>query len=118
MQNLLIDNCGQCGLDFATSVEEPLLLKCELCGQNMHNKCLRKILGEKYCEEITSEQVKSLLNPFGLKGFHYMCSSCSKANLLSAVTDEDNQHSATDRNNNVVSTHVSGTQTTSAEEKN
>ena len=116
MQNLLIDNCGQCGLDFATSVEEPLLLKCELCGQNMHNKCLRKILGEKYYEEITSEQVKSLLNPFGLKGFHYMCSSCSKANLLSAVTDEDNQHSATDRNNNVVSTHVSETQT--AAEKN
>ena len=68
VQNFLVDNCGECGNDFATTIEEPLLLQCELCGQNMHIDCLKKkLLGNHYHEGITCEQVKSLIDPFGLK---------------------------------------------------
>ena len=81
IQNLLLDDCGICGCKFATSLDEPLLLQCEVCGQNIHNECLQKLLGESYHENLTPEEVKLLFNPLGLQGFHYLCTSCSKATI-------------------------------------
>ena len=83
IQNLLLDNCGLCGGKFATHLDEPSLLPCELCGQNIHKPCLINLLGEKYHENITSADVKSLVNPFQLKSFHYLCSSCSSTTIPS-----------------------------------
>ena len=69
IQNLLLDTCNVCGSDFATGLEEKLLLQCELCGQNFHEPCLEKLLGEKYHDNLTREEVLSLINPLQLFGY-------------------------------------------------
>ena len=81
IQNLLCDTCGICGIEFATKLEEKLLLKCKLCGQNTHLPCLQKILGTKYHDDITSEEVLRVINPLGLQGLHYLCLSCSDSTI-------------------------------------
>ena len=104
IQNLLLETCGICGIDFATSLEEPLLLQCELCGQNIHTQCLKKLLGNKFYEGITPKEVKLLLNPFGLQGIHYLCNSCSKATIPQNFHTEDDE-SNLDNLNNAMLTH-------------
>ena len=81
IQNLLLDKCGVCGCDFATALEEKLLLICEICGQNMHTPCLQNLLGGKYHENITRDEVLCLINPLGVQGFHYLCSTCSNSTI-------------------------------------
>ena len=90
IQNLLLDNCGLCGNKFATYLDEPLLLPCELCGQNIHRLCLINLLGAKYHEDITPAEVKLLLNPFQLKNFHYLCSSCSSTTIPTETLNSEN----------------------------
>ena len=81
IQNLLLDNCSICGVAFATKLDEKPLLECELCGQNIHMPCLRNILGENYHENITKEEVLHIINPLGMNGVHYLCSSCSNSTI-------------------------------------
>ena len=81
VQNILCDTCGICNNVFATSLEEPLILQCEICGQNIHRSCLKNILGDRFHENITHDEVMLLINPFQLEGFHYLCSSCSKETI-------------------------------------
>ena len=83
IENLLLDQCGICGNQFATELNEKLLLQCKLCGQNAHLACLKTLLGESYHEELTSEDVLRLINPLKLDGLHYLCSSCSKSTIPS-----------------------------------
>ena len=81
IQNLFLNTCNICGFDFATGLEEKLLLQCELCGQNFHEPCLEKLLGEKYHDNLTREEVLTLINPLQLLGFHYLCSSCTETTI-------------------------------------
>ena len=78
-----------CGRAFATGLEEKLLLQCELCGQNFHDSCLKELLGSKYHEDITSDEVRNFINPLNLAGFHYLCSSCSNHTIPSELSDDD-----------------------------
>ena len=89
IENLLIDDCSVCGETFATGLEDKLLLQCELCGQNYHNACLKELLGHKYHDDITKEEVHKLINPLNLVGFHYLCSSCSNDTIPSELADDD-----------------------------
>ena len=43
--------------------------------------CLRNILGENYHENITKEEVLHIINPLGMNGVHYLCSSCSNSTI-------------------------------------
>ena len=85
IQNLLLDECNICKQQFATKLDEKLLLQCKLCGQNMHFDCLKTLLGNKYCDELTSEEVSLIINPLGLDGLHYLCGSCS----ITTIPSED-----------------------------
>lgn len=81
IQNLLVDTCPECNELFSTGLDEKLFLKCKLCGQNFHRPCLEKMLGEHFQENMTQDDVLKLLNPFGLKGFHYLCQYCSSSTI-------------------------------------
>ena len=81
IQNLLLDNCGMCLSNFATGIDEISLLQCEMCGQGIHRQCLKSLLGDKFREDITPNEVKLLINPYGLEGIHYLCNSCSKTSI-------------------------------------
>ena len=77
IQNLLIDKCQFCELNYATGVKEVLLLQCCLCGQNVHDVCLKKLLGEHYSSIMTAEDVKKVMNPLNIKTLNFMCTRCS-----------------------------------------
>ena len=64
IQNLLIDKCQFCDQHYATLKDEAPLLKCSLCGQGVHSKCLKELLGEEYSDEMTADDVLKLINPF------------------------------------------------------
>ena len=83
IQNLLLDECGMCGEQYATAMDEKLLLQCKLCGQNAHLKCLKTLLGEKFHDDLTSDCVSNLINPLKLDGLHYLCGSCSSSTIPS-----------------------------------
>ena len=83
IENLLLDKCGMCGNQFATALNEKLLLQCKLCGQNAHLECLKELLGESYHSDLTHEDVSRLINPLGLDGLHYLCDSCSNSTIPS-----------------------------------
>ena len=103
IQNLLIDTCNICGSDFATSLDEKLLLQCELCGQNFHEPCLEKLLGEKYHDHLTREEVSLIINPLQLTGFHYLCSSCTKTTIPLEQTSM--KSTSSNKNKDCVSHH-------------
>lgn len=83
IQNLLIEKCDICKKHFATALSDKLLLPCKLCGQNMHIECLKTLLGEKYHDDITNDEVMNILNPFKVENLHYLCSTCTASTLPS-----------------------------------
>ena len=85
IQNLLIDKCQFCLQNYATDKDEKLLLSCSICGQSVHDSCLQNILGNKYTNELTACDVLSLLNPYNLSSFHFLCNRCSVANIPQSV---------------------------------
>ena len=89
IENLLLDKCGMCGRQFATELDEQLLLQCKLCGQNTHLACLKTLLGGSYHDDLTSEEVARLINPLKLKGLHYLCDTCTKDTIPSEPGKKD-----------------------------
>ena len=81
IQNLLIDKCQFCEQHYATPKDEGSLLNCSLCGQSVHKECLKKLLGEKYSETITAQEVMNLINPFNISSLNFMCLECTSATL-------------------------------------
>ena len=81
IQNLLIDKCQFCDHYYATPRNEVPLLQCSLCGQSVHNECLKKLLGDKYLETMTTSEVEKLVNPFNISSLKFMCVQCSCATL-------------------------------------
>ena len=81
VQNLLIDQCQFCDQHYATCKSDGSLLQFSLCGQEVHEKCLKKLLGERYTKTLTTEQVEKLINPFNIISLKFMCLKCSCATL-------------------------------------
>ena len=89
IQNLLIDKCQFCSCNYATGREQKLLLQCHLCGQNMHDKCLKNLLGEKFTNDLTLSDVNSIINPFNISTMHFLCGRCSKETIPQAMDSND-----------------------------
>lgn len=77
IQNLLVDVCHVCNEQFATGIDDKSYLQCELCGQSFHQPCLESLLGDRFNEDMTKQDVQKILNPLNLNGLHYLCNFCS-----------------------------------------
>lgn len=76
IQNLLIDTCQFCTRMYAIQVHEKSLLRCSVCGQGVHNECLKDILGSAYSETMTADDVMKIINPLSIETMKFMCSQC------------------------------------------
>ena len=81
IQNLLIDKCQFCSVNYMTSKDDTLLLQCSKCGQNVHKECLATLLGEKYNSGLTAQDVMDIVNPYKIDSFHFLCQRCSLSNI-------------------------------------
>jgi len=75
IRNLLPTRCGTCDELYATHREDFPILPCEKCGNEPHKTCLALMLGID-SHELSSEIVKTTLNPTGFECMHYICHQC------------------------------------------
>ena len=57
----------------------PKLLSCKKCGQEVHKKCLLETLSIDDNEELDSSLVQRKLNRFNVEGLHYLCKISEEA---------------------------------------
>ena len=86
IQNLLPDTCAMCNEIYCVSNNEAMLLSCVVCGQEVHKKCLSKLINpdgtvDSVLSEMTSERIQGIINPLKIPGFVYVCTHCSKTHL-------------------------------------
>lgn len=72
IQSLLPEECNICNQSYTIQKNDPPLLSCSICLQEVHRKCYLPIL-----------QARSLINTsdytvLDIPGFHYFCSWCEK----------------------------------------
>ena len=78
IQNLLPDECSICKEQYCVKKDDPRILPCKRCGQDIHKSCIRNILGIDE-ENLSSTEIYKLINPFGLSFLYYLCGNCEKS---------------------------------------
>ena len=81
IQNLLPEKCDICNEVYIMGNEDSILLPCEKCGQEFHQKCLFQILQICQKEKIDRQLVQKMINPFDLSSLRYLCKSCDEATI-------------------------------------
>ena len=74
IQNLLPEECLICKEQYCLKKDDPRILPCKRCGQDIHKSCIRNILGIDE-ENLPSTEIYKLINPFGLSFLYYYLSS-------------------------------------------
>ena len=69
-----------CVNTYATNRSQPLLLQCCKCGQNVHEPCLKGLLGIEVAH-LSSANVMTLINPLKIPSLHFFCHRCSDTNI-------------------------------------
>ena len=106
IQNLLPDICSICNEVYCVKNSDVSLLSCDICGQEIHHKCLIKLVENKVTEgknislaTLTKDQVIEMVNPLGIPGWAYICKFCSKDH----IPDENSGLKKKAKNSNVSS---------------
>ena len=88
IQNLLPDICSICDDVYCVKNNDVSLLSCDICGQEIHRKCLNNIIGNKVTENdnislgtLTKNQLMQIVNPLGIEGWVYICKPCRKNHI-------------------------------------
>ena len=84
IQNLLPEKCGFCSNIYCSKNDDPILLPCSKCGQDVHRECILNKLDID--NDINSEDVKDKVNPLKLHGLYYFCPSCEEAIIPSKTS--------------------------------
>lgn len=85
IENLLPEECNICKEMYCIKLSDTELLKCAMCNQSAHAKCLSAKFGieESLLLDLGPDEIKKYINPHGLPGIHYFCSSCEESNIPS-----------------------------------
>ena len=75
IQNLLPDTCQICNEEYVSRLDDMPFLACEICGQEVHKQCYRKLLN------ISQDLENVMFNTFNLPGIHYLCKSCEESTI-------------------------------------
>jgi hypothetical protein len=100
IQNYLPDTCRICKDEYRTRLGETPLLKCCKCGQGVHNKCFKDMLGLPDGDgdmEISADEVMKTIDPTRLQGLHYFCGGCEKLIIPSPEDGKLRKHITTDK---------------------
>ena len=81
----MTETCEFCKEPYAQKIDSPPLLPCEVCGQDVHPKCLASKLGLDVANT-SAEDIRKVVNPFDLPGWTYLCKSCTEDSI---PTDND-----------------------------
>ena len=69
------DTCQICNEEYVSRINDLPFLACEICGQEVHKQCYRKLLN------ITQDSEKVTFNTLNLPGIHYLCKSCEDSTI-------------------------------------
>ena len=85
IQNLLPEKCRFCEESYCVQLSDVELLKCSICGQGAHSKCIANTFGvdEQVLIDLGPDEVLKRINPTELPGVHYMCESCEEDSIPS-----------------------------------
>lgn len=83
IQNFFPDQCAECSQEYTVTLGEAELLKCSICEQGIHSRCLAQKLGiaEIDLDQMTTEDVWNRVNPCGLTTLTYLCGYCHTAEI-------------------------------------
>ena len=88
IQNLLPDICGFCNDVYCVKNNDVSLLSCDMCGQEIHHKCLEGMISKNVAENdnisietLTKNKLMKIVNPLGIPGWVYICNVCRKDHL-------------------------------------
>ena len=71
---------------------DPSLLSCEICGQDIHNDCLINAVNKSLPQgsegnvTLSKEEIKKILNPLNITGWHYICVNPAQLNVFHKMT--------------------------------
>ena len=82
------------------------LLPCERCGVDMHRSSLLRLMRIEDDEGLTKEQVKKIVNPFGLT--IHVCSDCNGFLKMADVTTQSKVNQSAAKMIGGIVTHVTG----------
>ena len=83
VQNLFPDTCTVCQEEYTIDKDDESILECAMCGQNAHTPCILKLLGLDPTHNLTPEEARVKINPFGIPGLHFFCKECSDSTVPS-----------------------------------
>lgn len=77
------DECAMCSQEYVVPLGETVLIRCDICEQGVHSRCLAMKLGvaEVELEQMTSEDVRGILYPKSLGTQPYLCGYCYTATI-------------------------------------
>ena len=75
IQALFSETCSSCSTVYRAKFDEPALLSCHSCSQEVHHLCLAEKLSIPI-DELTKDAVSVALNPFNLDEWTYICKPC------------------------------------------
>ena len=70
IQNLLPEECGVCKETYTVGKNDPSLLACSICGQEVHHQCYKSL----FVPNNDGVSFVTLLK--AMPGFHHLCPSC------------------------------------------
>ena len=73
LQNLMPEECGVCNETYIVGKDDPSLLACSVCGQEVHHKCYKPLAVLDNNGLTVMEALKMI------PGFHHLCPSCEDA---------------------------------------
>ena len=74
IQNLLPDTCTMCKETYASDINDPHILACDICRQEIHHSCLASKLDIQV--DVSAEALAKSINPLNLPGWTYLCPAC------------------------------------------
>jgi hypothetical protein len=77
IQNLLPEVCNICKETYTISKNDPPLLSCSVCNQEVHRKCYLSLFMED--DNVDDEYFKAKI--LSIPGFHYLCPSCEEETI-------------------------------------
>ena len=80
IQCLLPEECGICKESYTINKNDPCLLSCRVCHQEVHKECYLPFLKTDTNDELLSEAIMKI------PGFHFLCPSCED-NLIPKQDD-------------------------------